>query len=468
MPPPVITSSPTLSEPSMCWRVRSRCRCGRMSKKYMKANSARRTRKKPLPTRNLLAEDFGGLVEAVERGRLVRGELSPLDRRPGAGRQIEQKADVVLGQKYQAEQLLLVQQMTEVGPAEAAASRAPAAVVERARVTGEARVLEVEAALPRERGTRAPQARGQHAIEHVDPALDHLEDAGGIADAHEVARLVDGEERRRPGDGLQHEGAVLPHAEPAERVPVEVELGDLPDRAPAKIVVGAALRDAEKELARAAWRPSLAPGPRRRRRGREREFGERDVGRRADVEAHGDVGAETALDVGDELRRKTRRLPVVDRPERDPILVDGGDRVTEREDLKAARVREDGAAPAHEAVKAAELLDHVDARTEVEVVGIAKEDRRPELLQSLGVEAFDARLRTHRHEGRGGHVAVCGVEEAGARLTLGGGECESHDIVSRRFRLVSCATHAFSRATLKCGRRAGVAPQRMSMASPKE
>src|ERR671935_87970 len=104
MPPPVITSSPTLSEPSMCWRVRSRCRCGRMSKKYMKANSARRTRKKPLPTRNLLAEDFGGLVEAVERGRLVRGELSPLDRRPGAGRQIEQKADVVLGQKYQTDQ----------------------------------------------------------------------------------------------------------------------------------------------------------------------------------------------------------------------------------------------------------------------------------------------------------------------------------------------------------------------------
>src|SRR5919198_403409 len=407
MPPPVITSSPTLSEPSMCWRVRSRCRCGRMSKKYMKANSARRTRKKPLPTRNLLAEDFGGLVEAVERGRLVRGELSPLDRRPGAGRQIEQKADVVLGQKYQAEQLLLVQQMTEVASAEAAASRAPAAVVERARVTGEARVLEVEAALPRERGTRAPQARGQHAVEHVDPA-------------------------------------------------------------PAKIVVGAALRDAEKELARAAWRPSLAPGPLRRRRGREREFGERDVGRRADVEAHGDVGTETALDVGDELRRKTHRLPVVDRPERDPILVDGGDRVTEREDLKAARVREDGAAPAHEAVKAAELLDHVDARTEVEVVGIAKEDRRPELLQSLGVEAFDARLRTHRHEGGGGHVAVCGVEEAGARLTLGGGECESHDIVSRRFRLVSCATHAFSRATLKCGRRQGVAPQRMSMASPKE
>src|SRR5919198_175877 len=442
MPPPVITSSPTLREPSMCWRVRSRCRCGRMSKKYMKANSARRTRKKPLPTRNLLAEDFGGLVEAVERGRLVRGELSPLDRRPGAGRQIEQKADVVFGQKYQAEQLLLVQQMTEVGP--------------------------VEAALPRERGTRAPQARRQHAIEHVDPALDHLEDAGGIADAHEVARLVDGEERRRPGDGLQHEGAVLPHAEAAERVPVEVELGDLPDRAPAKIVVGAALRDAEKELTRAAWRPSLAPGPRRRRRGREREFGERDVGRRADVEAHGDVGAETALDVSDELRRKTRRLPVVDRPERDPILVDGGDRVTEREDLKAARVREDGAAPAHEAVKAAELLDHVGARTEVEVVGVAEEDRRPELLQSLGVEAFDARLRTHRHEGGGGHVAVCGVEEAGARLTLGGGECESHDIVSRRFRLVSCATHAFSRATLKCGRRAGVAPQRMSMASPKE
>src|SRR5919201_294092 len=115
MPPAVMTSSPTLSSLSISWSRRCCWRCGLMIRKYRTANIARRTRKKPLPTRNLLAWR-GGLLEPVERGRLVRGKLAPLDRRPRSGRQVEQESDVVLGQKYQAEQLLLVHQMTQVGP----------------------------------------------------------------------------------------------------------------------------------------------------------------------------------------------------------------------------------------------------------------------------------------------------------------------------------------------------------------
>ena len=113
-----------------------------------------------------------------------------------------------------------------------------------------------------ERGARAAHPRRQDAVEHVDAALDHLEDALGVADAHEVARLVRGEERRRLGDRLEHRVARLPHAEPAERVAVEVELDDLRDRAAAELRVGRALGDPEEELAVGARRLRAGASPR--------------------------------------------------------------------------------------------------------------------------------------------------------------------------------------------------------------
>ena len=91
-------------------------------------------------------------------------------------------------QQPQAEQLLLVDEVPDVGAREARAGGAGAVLVERARVAGEAGVAEVQPALPGERGAGARDARRQDAVEHVDPALDHLEDALRVADAHEVAR----------------------------------------------------------------------------------------------------------------------------------------------------------------------------------------------------------------------------------------------------------------------------------------
>src|SRR5215203_3514843 len=76
-------------------------------------------------------------------------------------------------------------------------------------------------------------SRGQHAVEHVDTAFDDLEDALGVADAHEVARLGLRQQRGSPAHRLEHRLSVLPHAQTAERVAVEVERGDLLDRAAA-------------------------------------------------------------------------------------------------------------------------------------------------------------------------------------------------------------------------------------------
>src|SRR5436190_708106 len=107
------------------------------------------------------------------------------------------------------QQLLLVDQMPEIGAREARARGAGAVLVQRTRIACEACVAEVETALPRERRARPGGAGRKDAVEHVDAALDHLEDALRIADAHEVAGLAGREERRGPLDGLEHQGAVL-------------------------------------------------------------------------------------------------------------------------------------------------------------------------------------------------------------------------------------------------------------------
>src|SRR5258708_6209407 len=125
----------------------------------------------------------------------------------------------------QAEELLLVDQVAQVGAREARARGARAALVEWARIAGKAGIPKVEPALPGQSGAGARGASRQHTVEHVDPALDHLEDAFRVADSHEVARLAGGQARSGPADGLEHLGAVLADREATERVAVEIELG---------------------------------------------------------------------------------------------------------------------------------------------------------------------------------------------------------------------------------------------------
>src|SRR5438067_7132463 len=189
-------------------------------------------------------------------------------------------------QEAQPQELVLVDEVAQVRAREALAGRARTAFVQRARIAGETGVPEVEASLPRERRARAGGARREHAVEHVDAPLDHLEDALGVANAHEVARLAGREERSGPGDSLEHQPPILADRQAAEGVAVEVELGDLLDRAPPQLRIGRPLRDAEAELALGARRPALVARPERGATDRLLEVAPRDVRRRADVEAH--------------------------------------------------------------------------------------------------------------------------------------------------------------------------------------
>ena len=131
-------------------------------------------------------------------------------------------------------------------------------------------------------------------------------------------------------------------------MPVEAERCDLLDRAAAQLRVGGALRDPEEQLAGRALGLTLPRRPERRAAHGLLQLGAGHAGRRADVEAHRDVGAEPPLDRSDELGREARRRAVVDRSERDPVVVDLEQRVPEREDLEAARVGQDRPVPARE------------------------------------------------------------------------------------------------------------------------
>ena len=164
----------------------------------------------------------------------------------------------------QSEDLLLVHEVPDVAAAEAGAGRAGAAVVERALVAGEPGVAEVEPSFVRERAAGARCAGREDAVEHVDAARDHLEHALGVADSHEVARFVLRQQGRRSRRCLEHRLPVLPHAQPADRVPVEVERDELLRRAGSQLGVEAALRDPESELPGRTREVALQLGPQRR------------------------------------------------------------------------------------------------------------------------------------------------------------------------------------------------------------
>ena len=92
----------------------------------------------------------------------------------------------------------------------------------------------------------------------------------------------------------------------------------------------------------------------------------------------------------------------------------------EREHLKPARVRENRAVPAHEAVQPAQLAHHIIARTQMQMIGIRQLDLAAELLQVEGADAaLDGGLRPDIHENRRLHHAAMGtLKLAPARAAL--------------------------------------------------
>ena len=92
------------------------------------------------------------------------------------------------------------------------------------------------------------------------------------------------------------------------------------------------------------------------------------------------------------------------------------------EHLEAAGIGEQRAFPAHELVQPAHLAHQLMPRSKIQVIGIAQNDLRAQVFQNVLRDGFHRPSRAHRHECRGFHGAVRGVDaglSGQGRLGLG-------------------------------------------------
>ena len=278
----------------------------------------------------------------------------------------------------------------------------------------EVRIFHDEAAVPGHRHAIAGDARRIDAVKHVDAARDTLDEVVGRADAHEIARLVFRQERRRVFEHFIHEFGRLADGQAADCIARQVHVHELCRVPFAQILVHAALHDAKQALIRGRHDclAPLGPALRALRRG----FGIVVIGRirHALVKCHDDVGAKAHLRLHRDFGRQELFRTVDMRAERHAFLGDFA-QVAKAEDLESAAVRQDCAIPMHELVQAAGLLDEVHARPQEKMVRIGKNDAGAKALQFVRRNALDRRLRADRHENRCRETPVRRVQNARAR-----------------------------------------------------
>ena len=168
---------------------------------------------------------------------------------------------------------------------------------------------------------------------------------------------------------------------------------------------------------RTAPRADASLGPSRRQL--QRGLGPRALGRirRALVERHHQVRAESLLDFDRALRRKHELGAVEVRAKADSV---GADRVElgEAHRLEAAGIGQHRAVETHEARHPAEFLDKLGAGAQREMVRVGEHQPIAQLPQLLGRHRLDRRARANRHEGRRRDLAVRGDEAARARVAV--------------------------------------------------
>jgi len=304
-------------------------------------------------------------------------------------------------------------QVAQISARIAAADHAVAIGVGRPLVFGIAFAFDVQPAFAGEEQAVAGGAGGQHAVHHVHAHAGVLLNLVGVADAHDVARLVLGQQRQDLGDHLQGQVAGLADAEAADGVAVKIHFNETLGALAAEVAVHAALHDTEEGLRAAAQlivprdfmpmgaeaiQRALCPG-----HGQPQAFlGSSPVGGvfGALVEGHGDVGAKGDLHVHGVLGGEEVAAAVQVRAETDALVGDLAE-LAEREDLKAAGIREQGARPTDEFVQAAHAADGLVAGAQVEVIGVAQDDLRAEGFKHVLGNGLDGSGSADGHEDRG-------------------------------------------------------------------
>src|SRR6185312_3071549 len=165
----------------------------------------------------------------------------------------------------------------------------------------------------------------------------------------------------------------------------------------------------------APLRPTQRPFQRR-----PRLFLGRRVGR-AVIKRHGDVAAQRQLNLHRQLRRQQMRAAVEMRAEPYPFFGDAAEGFflvlarPQAEDLVATAVGEDGMGPGGELVQSAQAADALVTGAQIQMVGVAEDDLRPQSFQIILADGLDRGPRAHRHEAGRGDVAMDGVQDAAPR-----------------------------------------------------
>ena len=112
--------------------------------------------------------------------------------------------------------------------------------------------------------------------------------------------------------------------------------------------------------------------------------------------------------MGNGFRGEALRAAVVDRAERDPLVVAASSVSRSEKTWNPPESVRIGAFPAHERMQSTELGDQLLAGPEMEVVRVPEHDLGAERAQLLGVHRLHRCLRPDRHERGGRHVTVGG------------------------------------------------------------
>ena len=100
------------------------------------------------------------------------------------------------------------------------------------------------------------------------------------------------------------------------------------------------------------------------------------------VEDHGDVRTERLLNLDGFFRREEMFRTVQVRTEHDAVIGDLAE-IGEAENLKAAGIGEDRPRPGHETMQAAELANQLVARTQIEMIRVAKQNLNAQIGERL-------------------------------------------------------------------------------------
>ena len=349
-----------------------------------------------------------------------RLEVACKDMLAGFANEPKVERQVVDTEYLQAKHLLRMDEVTHIGAGIVVVHKTGAAGVQFGEVILPLLVAQVHHAILRKDHTIATITGWHDAVEHIHAAFDTLQDIPWCTYTHEVARFV---LRQNIVDHLNHGVHIFgrfAYSQSANSITIAVKItqafcgiltqvgiyATLYDREEVLLValeVGGIIKalDTTVEPAMGALHGLLcvlAVG-----------------GTRATlVKCHDDVGTNLALDIHDVLGGKHQFTSIYMRRELHALFGHFAD-IGQGEDLEATRVGENRACPALKTVQATRFVQDLGARTQIEMVGIAKDDLCVDILFEEGaLHTFDSTHGTHGHKNRGLDIPMVGMHHASA------------------------------------------------------